>query len=274
MTVLIAIGIFALIAVYYSRRYAWWKPAVSYQHPRILMYHMVREPIPGAKFNSLRVSPEVFRRQLEYLSEHGWTFFTMSELMNNKHSLPEKSVALTFDDGYADNLLNALPILKRYQAKATIYLVVDRHNREWSSKRKKKHNNKELMLEPKLSDQQVRELLDSGLVEIGSHTMTHDNLPTLLPSQKKFEIIDSKKNLENTFRIECKSFCYPFGLFDDEDRNLVKKANYTSATTVEKGISNIQSTDPYLLKRITISGKDNFLAFLLKLKTGKRGIRK
>ena len=274
MTSFLILGGLALVVLYYSRRYAWWKPAVPYQYPRILMYHMIREPVHGATFNSLRVSPAMFEQQLNYLSENGWTFFTMSELIKNKHALPEKSVALTFDDGYADNLLNALPILKHYQAKATIYLVVDRHNREWSSKRKKKHNNNELMLEPKLSDQQVKELLDSGLVEIGSHTMTHDNLPTLSQAQKVYEISDSRKQLEETFGIRCESFCYPFGLFDDDDRRLVEKSGYTSATTVEKGINNLETANPFLLKRITISGKDNFFAFLLKLKTGKRGIKK
>lgn len=271
---LIGVLLLVILGIYYSRRYAWWKKAVPYQYPRILMYHMVRKPIPGAKFNSLRVSPEQFEKQVRYLSENGWHFFTMSELIESKEALPEKSVAITFDDGYQDNYTNALPILKKYDAKATIYLVVDRHNREWSSKRKQKNNLGELMNEAKLSDEQVRELLDSGLIEIGSHTMTHDNLPQISKEQKHEEIVGAKQHIEKLFRINCQSFCYPFGLYDQTDLALVESAGYSNATTVETGISNLTKSIPFLLKRITVSGKDNFYAFKLKLKTGRRGVKK
>ena len=271
---LILLGVITLLAFYYSHRYAWWKKTVAYKHPRILMYHMIREPIKGAKFNSLRVPPATFEKQIKFLSDEGWHFFTMAELVSLSASLPEKSIAITFDDGYEDNLINALPILKKYNAKATIYLVVDRHNREWSSKRKKKNNNNELRDEPKLQDDQVITLIESGLIEIGSHTLTHDNLPTLSKEQKEQEIIDSRKQLKERFKIECSSFCYPFGLYDETDLEKVERTGYSNATTVEKGINDLSLQSPYLLKRITISGKDNFYAFKLKLKTGKRGVKK
>ena len=275
MGIYLALALFLiLLGAYYSHRYAWWKKPVPYQYPRILMYHMIRDPIKGAKFNSLRVSPEVFEKQLCYLNENGWHFFTMSELVTLKDQLPEKSIALTFDDGYRDNYTNALPLLKKYKAKATIYLVVDRHNREWSSKRKKKNSSGELMAEPKLLDEQVKELLESGLIEIGSHTATHDNLPMISEEQKYEEIIGAKKQIENIFGIDCHSFCYPFGLYDQTDLALVESAEYTNATTVETGISNLKEANKFLLKRITVSGKDNFYAFKLKLKTGRRGIKK
>ncbi len=273
LDIVVFIAVLAL-ALYYSRRYAWWKRAVDYKQPRILMYHMIHNPVKGAKFNSLRVSPAMFEKQIRYLSEQGWRFFTMSELIQSKNNLPEKSVAITFDDGYQDNLQNALPILKKYRARATIYLVVDRHKREWSSKRKPENTSGELMKEAKLQDEEVRELLNTGLIEIGSHSITHENLPTLGDAQKKVEIMNSRKQLQEIFGIECDAFCYPFGLYDETDVKLVEQAGYASATTVEKGIDDLSSADPYRLKRITISGKDNFYAFRLKLKTGKRGVKK
>lgn len=265
---------FFIVALYYSYRYAWWGKTVDYSYPRILMYHMVSEHLDGAKFNGLRVKPKEFETQIAYLFNNGWNFFTMSEIIENKDNLPFKSVAITFDDGYEDNFTNALPILKKYNAKATVYLVVDRHNREWSSKRKKKNDSGELMNEPKLTDNQVEELVDSGLIEIGSHTMTHDNLPTLDVKQKEFEIIESKKIIEKKFAIECKSFCYPFGLYDDKDILLVKNSGYTNATTTQKGIDNLSNTNLLELKRITVSGKDNILAFKLKIRRGFRGVNK
>lgn len=262
-----------LLVAWFSHRYAWWRPAVPYRHPRILMYHMIRTPVKGAKFNSLRVSPDDFDKQISYLKDQGWTFMTMSELIKHHDQLPLKTVAITFDDGYADNYHHALPILQKYNAKATIYLVVDRHYREWSSKRKKKNRSGELQQEPKLSDEQVREMLTSDLIEFGSHTMTHDNLPTLDKDGKQREIIDSRTTIAQTFGIPCEAFCYPFGLYDETDVTLVKQAGYSNATTVEKGIST-SFADLYRLKRITISGKDSFLAFKLKMRTGKRGVKK
>jgi peptidoglycan/xylan/chitin deacetylase (PgdA/CDA1 family) len=270
----IVLIIILLLIIYYSYKYAWWKTPIDYKKPRILMYHMVRTHIKTSKFNGLRVDPNMFEKQIKYLVDSGWTFYTISELVQNKDNLPEKSIAITFDDGYEDNFTNAFPILEKYNVKATIYLVVDRHDREWSSKRKAKNNSGELMHEPKLQDSQIQTMIDSGLIEIGSHTLTHDNLSTIGSEQKYNEIYKSKTKIEESFNIKCNAFCYPFGIMDNEDWKLVKDAGYTNATTTVKGIDNLNSTNPYLISRITISGKDNFYTFKLKLKTGKRGIKK
>lgn len=263
-----------ILSVYFSYRYAWWAKTIDLNYPRILMYHMISSHKKNAKFNGLRVEILEFEKQIKFLSENGWNFFTMSELVEKKDNLPKKSIAITFDDGYEDNYTNALPILKKYNAKATIYLVVDRHDREWSSKRKKKNNSGELKNEPKLNDEQVRELINSGLIEIGSHTITHNNLPTLNKEEKVREISDSKKEIEEKFNIKCNSFCYPFGLYDKLDVNLVKEIGYTNATTTTKGIDNLNKSNLFEIKRITISGKDNLFAFKIKIKRGFRGVNK
>ena len=237
------------------------------------MYHMIK-PHTSGKFRGLRVSPDMFEKQIIYLANNGWHFFTMSELIIQKDNLPNKSVAITFDDGYEDNYTNAFEILKKYNAKATIYLVVDRFDREWSSKRKAKNSSGELKNESKLTNEQIKQMLQSNLIEIGSHTLTHDNLPTLDTESKKQEIQESKKAIEDEFDIECNSFCYPFGLYDNQDIQLVQQSGYSSATTTKAGISDITKANLFELDRITVSGKDNFLAFVLKLRHGKRGVRK
>lgn len=257
-----------------SWKYAWWKKTVNYKYPRILMYHMISNHIKGAKFNSLRVSPSMFEKQIAYLSSNGWSFYTMSEIAQKKEILPNKSIAITFDDGYEDNFTNALPILEKYNAKATIYLVVDRHGREWSSLRKAKNNSGELKKESKLHDNQIHKMISSGLIEIGSHTITHPNLSKLDYQQKYLEIFESKKMIENLFNVECNSFCYPFGIFDEDDVRLVQDSGYTNATTTKTGISNLGQENIFKISRITVSGKDNFLSFLLKLRHGKRGVKK
>jgi len=235
---------------------------------------MVRDAIPGKKFNSLRVSPKNFEMQIKYLRDNGWHSYTMAEAILQKKNLPPKSVVITFDDGYRDNLTNALPILKKYGFKATIYLVNDRHNRDWSGYRKAKNEGAGLKDEAKLSDDEVRELLDSGLIEIGAHTLTHANLNALSEEKSKNEICASKEQIEACFQTACHSFAYPFGLYGPKDEKIVADCNYTNAVTTEVGIVDLNECNAYEIPRITVSGKDNFYAFILKLKTGKRGIRK
>ncbi len=263
-----------LIVVYFSYRYAWWKRTIDYRYPRILMYHMVRDAIPGKKFNSLRVSPKNFERQIKYLHDTGWHSYTMSEIVAQKDNLPEKSVVITFDDGYQDNLINALPVLQKYGFKATIYLVNDRHNRDWSGYRKAKNEGAGLKDEPKLTDDEVRELLESGLIEIGAHTLTHANLKNLDETESYREICSSKEQIEEKFQTVCQSFAYPFGLYKAKDEKIVAECGYTNAVTTKVGIADILTCDPFKIPRVTVSGKDNFFAFWIKLRTGKRGVNK
>lgn len=267
---MIYIVVIALLLIFaFSYKYAWWKPAVDWKRPRVLMYHMVRDHIDGAKFNKLRVKPIAFEQQIAWMKAEGFNFVTMQELQSNWGNHPEKTVAITFDDGYLDNLENAFPILEKYQAKATIYVVVDRHDRDWSTYKKAHHNSGELAREQKLDDMQVKQLADSGLVEIGSHTMTHANLAKLDDVECLAELVDSKHALENMIGQSVTSFAYPFGIYDERDVKLAKQAGYTNAVTTIEGIDGA-SADFMQLRRIKISGKDSLFAMKLRLKLGTR----
>ena len=259
------------VLVWFSLRYAWWRPAVDSGSPRILMYHMVSEPRPGLRFNGLRVSPHMFERQLRWFKRHGWQSFTVSELFAAGDRLPGKAFAITFDDGYADNLLQALPLLKKYAARATLYLVVDRFDRDWSVARKAHHDDGELAKEAKLSDEQVVVLLESGCIELGSHSMTHANFLTLSADEVLYELQASKHSLEKRFNVAVRSFAFPFGLYTAEQVALVEQAGYQSAVTTEEGIESLRDANRLELKRVKISGKDNWLAFLVRMRSGRRG---
>ena len=218
---------------WFSERYAWWGKTLDLKRARVLMYHMVKEPTPGAKFNGLRVSPDLFERQVRWLSEDGWRFVTMSELVDQPPG--DKVVAITFDDGFEDNYLNAFPI----------------------------------------SDEQIREMLASGVFELGGHTTTHANLAKLNNADKYNEIAASKEHLESLFSCQLSSFAYPFGIYDQQiDPQLVKKAGFDSAVTTEDGIPLDVQASLYELPRIKISGKDGFFAFKIRMQRGKRGLRK
>ena len=267
---MIYFALIVLLAVMaFSYKYAWWKPALDWKRPRVLMYHMVRDHIDGAKFNKLRVKPIEFEKQIAWLKAEGFNFVTMKELQDHWGEHPAKTVAITFDDGYLDNLENAYPILEKYQAKATIYVVVDRHDRDWSTYKKAHHNSGELAREPKLNDEQVKWLANSGLVEIGSHTMTHANLAKLSDEECLAELTQSKQALETVTQQPVSSFAYPFGIYSGRDVDLAKQAGYSNAVTTKEGIDSEQP-DFMQLQRIKISGKDSLFAVKLRMKLGKR----
>lgn len=268
---IVPLSLAAVLLLWFSLRYAWWRPAVDYRQPRILMYHMISAPRPGARFNGLRVAPQQFERQLRWLSTQGWHSFTLSELIAQADALPEKSFAITFDDGYADNLLQALPLLKKYHCKATLYLVVDRFDRDWSIQRKAHHNEGELRREAKLSDEQVRELLASGCIELASHSMTHADFSRLDAQAVSAELVQSRQILEQRFGVPVNSFAYPFGHYTSAQVDLARVAGYTSAVTTQEGIEAPGQWDALQLQRLKISGKDNWLAFLLRMRGGRRG---
>ena len=248
-------------SAWFSYRYAWWKRAVDYKYPRILMYHMVRDKISRNRYNSLRVDPEVFEQQIKYLYKKGWSSYTMSEIIAHREQLPEKSVVITFDDGYEDNFKNAFPILKKYNFKATIYLINHRHDCG-------------LKYEPKLTDDQVFELIQSGLIEIGAHTLNHVNLAETGEKESEDEICLSGKLIEEEFQTVCTSFAYPFGRYKTSDKKVVEKCGYTHAVTTQKGIADLNHCDLYEIPRVTVSGKDSMFTFYLKMRTGKRGVSK
>jgi peptidoglycan/xylan/chitin deacetylase (PgdA/CDA1 family) len=268
---LLAAILVVLLVLALSRRFAWWRSPIDYRHPRILMYHMVQAHKPGAKFNKLRVTPELFEKQLAWLRAGGWHFATMTELIGSR-ALPEKTVVLTFDDGYADNLLNADPVLDRYGAKATLYLVEDRFDRDWSTSKKAHHDSGELMQEPKLSDEQLRSMLASGRWELGGHTRTHANLAKLDATQRREEIAGARQSLEEHFGVEISSFAYPFGIYGPQDVEAARAAGFASAVTTEEGIAEDIKAQAYELPRIKVSGKDSMLAFKLRMRTGRRGV--
>lgn len=267
---IIATVLALIVLVWFNLRYKWWRKAQPNQLPRILMYHMVSEHRSGAKFNKLRVTPDNFERQIRWLANNGYYFAWMSEI-TDAASLPEKTVAITFDDGFADNLHNADPVLAKYNAKATLYLVQDRFDRDWSTNKKAHHNSGELQREPKLSDPEVVQMLESGRWQLGGHTTTHANLIKLTEAEKLNEIRESKQALEAQFNTRLDSFAYPFGIYDQTDVKLVEEAGFSSAVTTVEAIDSDIQANRFELSRVKISGKDSMLAFKIRMRTGKRG---
>jgi len=165
------------------------------------------------------------------------------------------SVVLTFDDGFANFLSEAVPVLRKYGYPATIYIPTGFIGR-WSGFTS-------LVDLPLLSGNEIRNLAEEGF-EIGSHSFNHSNLAGLAPDQARNEIERSKKVLEGLTGKEVKTFCYPRGDYNREVVKLVKEADYRSAVTLKCG--NINSiADILALYRIAIGPRDSMDYFRLAL---------
>jgi len=217
--------------------------------PRAFMYHATDiAPWQGMRAG-LNVSPSLLEFQLRYLKEHGYTFVTATELLTFEPVAPH--VCLTFDDGYEDNYVHLFPLLKKYQAKATIFPA---RQREYPGK-------------PMLTDAQIREMSDSGLVEFGGHTLNHVTLPTLDTATAEQEIREGKAWIEQVTGLPCTSFAYPFGQYTQRDVELLKRLGFKCAFTCDKGIRRIEN--PYLIDRLSAHGEMKTWQFPLVLSRGK-----
>lgn len=207
----------------------------------ILMYHYVNDA--EAKKSKLGVCPETFERQMRFLRKHKYNVLPLeklAELIKAKKKMPPKTVAVTFDDGYLDNYTNTFPVFKKYDIPVTIFVVINRVG-------------KRLGRDDYMNWQQIKEMAESGLVTIASHTFSHPNLSEVSSQEElEKEIRESKLILEEVVGTPVSFFSYPFGGVNSNIRSLVIDSGYEAAvgTNFPKGYP---SNDVYALKRIRIS---------------------
>lgn len=208
----------------------------NYKFP-ILIYHYI-EIVKDQKDTirkSLNIPPSVFEAQIKTLQENGYVFITpkeMDQLKNGQKEISGKPIILSFDDGYGDFYTDIFPILKKYQVKAVAYIVPG------------------FLGKPNyMSWDQVREISQSNLVEIGAHSMHHPSLKDLDKGIAQYEIAESKKELEQTLGMKVSSFAYPFGAFNQQAEDIVNSSGFANAMTTISGV-NDNSGNVYLLKRI------------------------
>jgi peptidoglycan/xylan/chitin deacetylase (PgdA/CDA1 family) len=227
----------------------------------ILMYHQIDEPPPsGTPLRGLVVSPGSFARQMWLLRLLGYRGLSMRDLEPYlKGERQGKVVGITFDDGYQNNLHNALPVLKRHGFTATCYAVSNMigGTNSWD---------RGLVAEKRLmTGGDWRTWLKSGM-EIGSHTRTHADLNQLTAEQAREQIAGSKQELERALGCEVRHFCYPYGRFSAEHSRMVQEAGYVTATTTRRGRA--QLTDDLLtLPRVLVAQATHLLHFALKVCT-------
>ena len=211
------------------------KSAATMRIP-IVMYHYIeyvdKTKDPG-RFN-LATSPFTLEKEISSLKSAKYNFLFARDLpdfLSKKSSLPQRPVVLTFDDGYEDFYYYALPILKKYHARGTIYIISDFIGRSGY-----------------LNLEQLKEIRDSGLVEIGAHSLSHAYLKGLKLETAKREIVDSKTKLESLLGIAVPSFAYPYGAFTKETLDLTRAAGFTNAVSVIPGVNQSLENEYYLFR--------------------------
>ncbi len=215
----------------------------------ILLYHSISKDA-SPRFKKWTVHPELFAAHMEYLHSRSYKPITVTQLatimMNNTVSLPDRTVVITFDDGFADFHSIGLPTLKRYGFAATLYITTGFVGGTSSWLSREGEDNR-----PMVSWDQIAEI-SAGGVECGTHSLNHLQLDTLSSSAAREEIARPKSVLEHHLGKQVSSFSYPHGYNSQAVRRLVQQAGYSSACGVKNMMSTIND-DPFALARIVVS---------------------
>jgi peptidoglycan/xylan/chitin deacetylase (PgdA/CDA1 family) len=200
----------------------------------ILLYHSIADRTG----DPYAVSPARFAAEMAHLRKAGYHPLHFAELTGWPAGLPlpAKPIVITLDDGYEDNYTEAYPVLQKNGLKAVIFAITGFVSKE-----------------DRLTWSQMRDMQDSGLIEIGSHTVTHPNLTKLPPDERTREVTDSKAELERQLKVPVRAFAYPYGFYDRETTEAVRKAGYLFAVTGEHGPADVRQ-GLLTLHRIAITG--------------------
>ena len=206
----------------------------------VLMYHVINPPPASAPYPGLYVPAAEFAAQMQALKAAGWHAVTMDQLKaywtRGVPLGPGKPIVLTFDNGYASQYTNAMPILKRLG-------WVGNENIQLSG------------LPPSqggLSDAQVRGLLAAGW-ELDTQGISHADLIALDSSELHYQVDTARQILRRRYGVPVNWFCYPSGHYNATVIAAVKAGGYVGSTTVVPGWAS-PSEDSYRLPRLRVLG--------------------
>jgi len=215
----------------------------------VLNYHQIND----VDKNALTVTVKDFDDQMRYLSENNYNVITPKEMLDafkNNAKIPDKTVIITFDDGYKDNYENAYPILKKYNLKGTIFVITDY-----------------VSLYPNyITWDEAKEMQKSGVINLESHTMDHFNLLKISKNDARLQLANSKYWLEAHLKKPVTFLAYPEGDYNEDLKNMLKELKYEGAFTVNYGLVSSDS-DAYEMPRVAVFGHQtgNFRRFKQKL---------
>lgn len=210
----------------------------------VLTYHRIGDVPNDSPKSNLYISPAEFEEQIAYLKRKKFLFVKLDSIVGELHkelALPQNCVAITFDDTTIDNFRTAYPILKKYGAKATFFVIADRALGLIKDDEKKDY----------ADINQIKEMSADNLIDIGSHSCTHPHLTKLDDTQLEYEIVKSKEKLETALNNKINFFCYPYGNFDERVVKAIKKAKYSGAASTIRDNRN-RKKHIYFMKRVMV----------------------
>jgi peptidoglycan/xylan/chitin deacetylase (PgdA/CDA1 family) len=223
--------------------------------PVVLMYHSISKG--GSAPDSLwAISEKNFRDQLQLLKREGWNTVSARNL-EQQNELTPRSVAITFDDGFADNYDCALPHLLAFGFIATWFVVsgdvgaVSRWRDADAPQR------------PMLNRKQLEEMAAAGM-EMAAHTRTHLRLTEVDQAMMDNEVRGSRQDLEDMLGRPVTSFAYPYGRLNEAVVEAVRRSGYKIAFTTQTGWLGSEP-DPLKVRRVAVFAGDNLSTFARKI---------
>jgi len=215
----------------------------------IFMYHFITDEHANASDSENFMPPAKLEIQLKYIVDNGYEAVYITEL--DKLYKYKKPIALTFDDCFVYFYNNAFPLLKKYNLKSSIYIITDYINGP-----------------NYLTTEQLKEINESGIVDIQSHTLSHRYLTRIPIDEASKEIIDSKVALKDLLDVNSTVFCYPIGDYNNKIVDIVKE-NYTYGLNMLGGIYNSKTHSKYNIPRIYANRSMSMTTFTNYLKQSK-----
>ncbi|OEH92501.1 polysaccharide deacetylase family protein [Bacillus solimangrovi] len=233
----------------------------------ILLYHRIideedidkRHYING-KINPMVVKTKDFKEQMLFLKNNGYQTLSMSELyafLNQEIKIPEKTVVLTFDDGYKDNIIEAYPILKEYGFRATVFVITGAVT------------NRTYPFTPKyVQYASLKELKQScDVFEYQSHTYNFHKKDHNERDDKPYLVTKTIENVMEDIKIsvfqldgENLSFAYPYGEYTTKSIDVLKKLGFKMAFTTEERVASSKD-HLYEIPRFSIFSSTTFTEF-------------
>lgn len=230
----------------------------------ILMYHSLTAD--SNLSSGLTISIAKFKEQFQYLKDEGYTTFHFKDLENNiEEKLPQKSVIITFDDVYVNQLELAVPLLESFNFKACFYVPFKYVNG---------HNDWDEGLKPIMSVEQLKSL-DRNVIELGMHSYAHGNFKSMTLEAIERDFVKANQFITDNGLDIHQTIAYPYGKFPRKGKQkedffkVLGQNNVKYGLRIGNRVNSYPFKNKFEIQRLDIKGEDSLKTFKRKIKYGK-----